>query len=161
VGAIEAANTVAVGLVIHGTLAAGGHLLEVLVFWALGQVTLVVSARIYHWMAPFDVHDALEKDNVAVGVAFAGMLLGIGNIVRFAAQGAFVSWTQNLGFFASVALFGLVALPAARFAADRLLLPGGRLTHELVHQERPNVGAGVMEAVVYVAMSFLIGWSIK
>jgi uncharacterized membrane protein YjfL (UPF0719 family) len=161
VGAIEAANHVAVGLIIYGTLAAGGHVLEVLVFWALGQVTLIAAAKVYNWMAPFDVHDALERDNVAVGTAFAGMLLGIGNIVRFAAQGAFVSWSQNIGFFASVALFGLLLLPAARFAADRILLPGGRLTQELVHQDKPNIGAGIMEAVVYVAMSFLIGWSIK
>lgn len=161
VGAIEAANSVAVGLVIYGTLATGGHVIEVLVFWALGQVTLIASARIYNWMAPFDVQDALEKDNVAVGAAFAGMLLGIGNIVRFAAQGTFVSWSQNIGFFVSVALFGLVALPAVRLAADRILLPGGRLTDELVHQERPNIGVGVIEATVYVAMSFLIGWSIK
>jgi uncharacterized membrane protein YjfL (UPF0719 family) len=161
VGAIEAANHVAVGLIIYGTLAAGGHVIEVCVFWALGQVTLVAAAKVYSWMAPFDVHDALERDNVAVGTAFAGMLLGIGNIVRFAAQGAFVSWSQNIAFFASVALFGLLLLPAARLAADRILLPGGRLTQELVHQDKPNIGAGIMEAVVYVAMSFLIGWSIK
>ncbi len=161
VGAIEAANHVAVGLIIYGTLAAGGHLLQVCVFWALGQVTLIAAAKVYGWMAPFDVHDALERDNVAVGTAFAGMLLGIGNIVRFAAQGAFVSWSQNIAFFASVALFGLLLLPAARLAADRILLPSGRLTQELVHQDKPNLGAGIMEAVVYVAMSFLIGWSIK
>jgi len=161
VGAIEAANHVAVGLIIYGTLAAGGHLLQVCVFWALGQVTLIAAAKVYSWMAPFDVHDALERDNVAVGTAFAGMLLGIGNIVRFAAQGAFVSWSQNIAFFASVALFGLLLLPAARLAADRILLPSGRLTQELVHQDKPNLGAGIMEAVVYVAMSFLIGWSIK
>ncbi len=161
VGAIEAANHVAVGLIIYGTLAAGGHLLQVCVFWALGQVTLIAAAKVYSWMAPFDVHDALERDNVAVGTAFAGMLLGIGNIVRFAAQGAFVSWSQNIAFFASVALFGLLLLPAARLAADRILLPSGRLTQELVHQDKPNIGAGIMEAVVYVAMSFLIGWSIK
>jgi uncharacterized membrane protein YjfL (UPF0719 family) len=161
VGAIEAANHVAVGLIIYGTLAAGGHVLEVLVFWVLGQVTLIAAAKVYNWMAPFDVHDALEKDNVAVGTAFAGMLLGIGNIVRFAAQGTFVSWSQTIAFFASVALFGLLALPAARFATDRIILPGGRLTDELVHQEKPNVGAGIIEAVVYVSMSFLIGWSIK
>jgi uncharacterized membrane protein YjfL (UPF0719 family) len=161
IGAIEAANHISIGMIIYGTLAGGGHVLEVLVFWALGQATLVAAAKVYNWMAPFDVHDALEKDNVAVGSAFAGMLLGIGNIVRFAAQGTFVSWTQNIAFFASVALFGLILLPVARLATDKLILPGGKLTQELVHQERPNVGVGIIEAVVYVAMSFLIGWSIK
>jgi uncharacterized membrane protein YjfL (UPF0719 family) len=161
VGAIEAANHVAIGLIIYGTLYAGGHVLEVLIFWALGQLTLVAAARVYAWMAPFDVLDALEKDNVAVGSAFAGMLIAIGNIVRIAAQGAFVSWAQNIGYFASVVLFGLLLLPLVRLAADKVILPGGRLTDELVHQEKPNWGAGLIEGVVYVAMSFLIGWCIK
>jgi uncharacterized membrane protein YjfL (UPF0719 family) len=161
VGMIEAANHMAVGLIIYGTLASGGDVLAVLVFWLLGQVTLIVASLVYHWMAPFDVQQAIEQDNTAVGAAFAGMLLGIGNIVRFACQTPFVSWTQNLSFYASVVAFGLVALPVARLVTDKLILPGKRLTDELVRQERPNIGAGAVEATVYVAMSFLVGWCIR
>ncbi len=162
VGMIEAANHVAMGLIIYGIISGeGGGIPAVMVFWILGQLTLILAARLYGWMSPYDVHDALEKDNTAVGVAFAGMLVAIGNVVRFAEQGNFVSWTESLTAYVVVVLSGLVALPLARLATDRLILAGGRLTHELVRQERPNIGAGVIEAVVYVSMSFLIGWCIE
>lgn len=161
VGMIEAANHIAVGLIVYGTLASGGDIVAVLVFWLLGQATLIVASLVYHRMAPFDVQQAIEQDNVAVGTAFAGMLLGIGNIVRFACQTPFVSWTQSLSFYASVVVFGLIVLPVARLVTDRLILPGKRLTDELINQERPNIGAGAVEATVYVAMSFLVGWCIR
>lgn len=56
-----------------------------------------------------------------------------------------------------VAGLGLVLLPVARLATDKLLLAGGSLTRELVGQEVPNVGAGVLEGAIYVCISFLIG----
>jgi len=161
VGMILAANHVAMGLIVFGAVTGeGGGVVTVLAFWLLGQATLILAGWIYNRMAPFDVRDAIEKDNTAVGIAFSGMLLSIGNIIRVAEGGNFVSWSQNLGFYATVILFGLLALPAARFATDRLILPGRRLTDELVNQEHPNLGAGVLEAVVYFIMSFLIGWCI-
>lgn len=161
VGIIEAANHVAMGLIIYGAISGGGGVKAVAGFWVLGQLTLIAAAWIYNRMAPFDVHEAIERDNVAVGTAYAGMLLAIGNIVRFAEQQGFVSWTQNIAFYATVVLFGLLALPVTRLITDKLILPGKRLTDELVNQERPNIGAGAIEAVVYVSMSFLIGWCFK
>ena len=55
---------------------------------------------------------------------------------------------------------GFLTLPIVRMATDKLILPGQKLTDELVHQERPNVGAGAIEGMIYLAMSFLIGWCI-
>jgi uncharacterized membrane protein YjfL (UPF0719 family) len=161
VGMIEAANHLATGLIIYGALSGGARMLEVIGFWLIGQVSLILASFLYNRLAPFDVQDAIERDNAAVGTAFAGMLLAIGNIVRFAQGQHFLSWGQNLGYFATVVLFGLISLPLARFATNRIVLPGKRLTDELINQEHPNVGAGVLEAAVYIAMSFLIGWCFK
>jgi uncharacterized membrane protein YjfL (UPF0719 family) len=161
VGLIEASNHIAMGLIIYGIVSGeGGGIVGVIVFWGLGQLSLILAAMVYGLITPYDLHDALEKDNAAVGAAFAGMFLGIGNIVRFAVQGSFVSWQESITSFAVVVLFGLLALPLARLATDRLILPGKRLTQELVNQRRPNIGAGVIEGVVYVSMSFLIGWCV-
>jgi uncharacterized membrane protein YjfL (UPF0719 family) len=161
VGMIEAANHMAMGLILYGVVAGGGGIMEVAGFWVLGQTSLIVAAYVYERSARFDVHEAIERDNVAVGTAFAGMLLAIGNIIRFAEGQSFVSWNQNLGYFVTVVIFGLVALPITRLATDRVILPGRRLTAEIVSQEHPNVGAGVIEAAVYISMSFLIGWCFK
>ena len=56
-----------------------------------------------------------------------------------------------------VVISGLMALPVLRWITDRLILPGRRLNDELIRQDRPNIGAGVIEGTVYGCMSYLIG----
>ena len=155
-GAIEGGNHIAVGLITAGALSGEGGLLSGAVFWILGQAGLVVAGLLYNKMTSFDLHEEIEKDNAAVGVAFAGVLIGFGNIIRLAGEGDFVSWTQNLSEFGYYAAVGLVLLPLVRIFADKVLLPGVRLTDALV-QDVPNVGAGAIEATTYVAASMLIG----
>ena len=155
-GAIEGGNHVAVGLITAGALSGEGGLLSAAVFWVLGQVGLIVAALMYNKMTSFDLHHEIERDNTAVGVAFAGVLIGFGNIIRLAGEGDFVSWTQSLSEFGYYAVVGLLLLPLVRLFADKVLLPGARLTDELV-QDVPNVGAGAIEATTYLAASILIG----
>ena len=155
-GAIEGGNHVAVGLITAGALSGEGGLLSGAVFWVLGQAGLIVAALLYNKMTSFDLHDEIERDNTAVGVAFAGVLIGFGNIIRLAGEGDFVSWTQSLSEFGYYAVVGLLLLPLVRLFADKVLLPGARLTDELV-QDVPNIGAGAIEATTYLAASILIG----
>ncbi len=158
-GAIEAGNHIANGLIISGALSGQGDLLTALVFWLLGQLALIVGSKIYTAMVAFDVHDEVEKDNVAVGVAFAGVLVGLGYIAGLATSGDFVSWAANLGEYGVYVGVGLLLLPVIRWTADRVLVPGVSLDDELVGQEHPNLGAGILEAFSYVAAAILIGWS--
>lgn len=161
VAMVTAANHVATGLILNGVLSGeGGGVVALLVFWVLGQAALIVGAKVYDRLTPYDTQAAMEKDNVAVGTAYSGVLLAIGNIVRFSVAGDFTSWTAGLAGFGISVLLGLVLLPLVRLAADKLILPGGRLTQELVSQDQPNIGAGVIEAVCYFSMSFLVGWSL-
>ena len=158
-GAIEAGNHIANGLIISGALSGQGDLSTALAFWILGQVALIVGSKIYTAMVAFDVHDEVEKDNVAVGVAFAGVLVGLGYIAGLATSGDFVSWAANLGEYGVYVGVGLVLLPVIRWTADKVLVPGVSLDDELVGQEHPNLGAGIIEAFSYVAAAILIGWS--
>ncbi len=159
-GAIEAGNHIAVGLMTAGALSGEGDLITAGAFWLLGQVVLIVASVLYAALLPFDVHDEIERDNVAVGVAFAGVLIAIGNVVRLGSEGDFISWYQNLSEFGSFTLAGLILLPVVRVFADKVLLPGAKLTDELVNQEKPNIGAGMIEAASYFAASMLIGWTL-
>lgn len=162
VGLVTASNHVAMGLILSGLLSGeGGGFLTLAVFWGLGQLVLILAAKLYDFMTPYDVQEALAKDNVAVGAAYAGMLLAIGNVIRFAVQGNFTGWAQSLMSFTQVVVFGLVALPIVRWVTDRLIFPGKRLTDELIRQDQPNIGAGVIEGTVYVCMSYFIGWCIQ
>ncbi len=160
-GVILAANHIATGLIIYGAISGeGGDLITACVFWILGQIALIIASLIYNLITSFDVHDEIEKDNVAVGVAFAGMLIAMGNVICVGLSGDFISWSVNLTQFGAFVLFGLILLPVLRFVTDKILLPGENLTKELIHQETPNVGAGAIEAFSYIAASFLLGWVI-
>lgn len=158
-GAIEAGNHIANGLIIAGALSGQGDLVTALVFWCLGQIALIAAGRIYTAMVRFDLHDQVEKDNVAVGVAFAGVLVGFGYIAGLATSGDFVSWPYNLAQYGTFVGVGLVLLPVIRWITDKILVPGVSLDDELVGQEHPNLGAGILEAFAYIAAAMLIGWS--
>ena len=155
-GAVEGGNYIAVGLITAGAMSGEGGLLPGLVFWISGLVALVIAGLLYDRITSYDLHYQIEKDNVAVGVAFAGVLIGFGNIIRLAGEGDFVTWNESLTEFGYYTLVGLILLPLVRFFADKVLLPGASLSDELV-KERPNLGAGVIEAVSYLAASMLIG----
>ena len=155
-GAVEGGNYVAVGLITAGAMSGEGGLLPGLVFWVLGLVALIVAGLLYDKITSYDLHEQIEKDNVAVGVAFAGVLVGFGNIIRLAGDGDFVSWNESLTEFGYYTVVGLILLPFVRIFADKVLLPGASLSDELV-QDRPNLGAGFIEAVSFLAASMLIG----
>lgn len=160
-GVVECAVYLATGLIIFGAISGEqGGLVTAIVFWGLGQIALILTGLIYNLITPYDIHYHIEKDNVAVGVSFAGALIAIGNVIRHAVSGDFHSWSENLGVFVSFVGLGLVLLPIIRFATDKVLLPGAKITDELVHQEKPNLGVAFIEAFSYIGASFFIVWSI-
>ena len=156
VGVLEGANYVAVGLITAGAMSGEGGLVPGLAFWVTGLAALVVAGVLYDRITSYDLHDQIEANNVAVAVAFGGVLVGFGNVIRLAGEGDFVSWNESMTEFGYYLVVGLVLLPLVRLFADKVLLPGARLTDELV-QEQPNLGAGVIEGVTYLAASMLIG----
>ena len=156
VGLLEGANYVAVGLITAGAMSGEGGLASGLVFWIAGLAALIVAGLLYDRITPYDLHDELEKGNVAVAAAFAGVLVGFGNVIRLAGEGDFVSWNQSLTEFGYYTVAGLALLPFVRLFADKVLLPGARLGDELV-REHPNLGAGVIAGATYLAASMLIG----
>lgn len=164
-GVVEGAIALASGLIIFGAVSGEGTslvhgIITAVTFWAVGQVVLVLTSIIYNLSLSYNVFDEIEKDNVAVGVSFAGVLIAIGNLIRFAISGDFISWGVSFSNVGIDLIIGLLLLPVVRFLADRVLLPGRRITDELVNQEKPNVGVALIEAFAYIGGSVLITWCI-
>ncbi len=160
-GVVEFAVFVATGLNIFGALyGQGGSVFTAIAFWALGQTVLVLVGKYYNLITQYNIHEQIEKDNVAVGIGFAGALIGIGNLLRAASAEHFISWEANLITFGLYMVVGLILLPVARVLTDRILLPGRSLADELVNQAKPNQGAAFLEASSYIGASFLITWCI-
>ena len=165
-GAVVFATYIATGLVINGAVSGvavldtTGTVISVVVFWALSQIGLIVAEFIYDAITSYDIHEQIEKDNVAAGIAFGGALIGIGNILRHAAAGDLIAWSISLREFGLELALGLILLPIVRFLTDKILLPGRNLADEIVNQENPNTGAAFIEAFSYIGASFLIVWSL-
>lgn len=164
VGLIEAASAIASGFILFGAVVGDseGSLLHQIttatVFWLVGQVLLIITSKIYQLITPYDDLKLIEQDNVAAGVGFAGSLIAISILLEKALQGDFFSWVESFENLAYYTLIGLVFLPIVRWLTDKILLPGRKLTDEIANQEKPNIGAGVIEAFAYIGGSVLITW---
>ncbi len=164
-GIIEGANAIATGLVVMGAIygegaGPGGPFVTALLFWLLGQLILWITTFVYNLITPYDIHEHIEKGNIAVGVGYAGAIIAIGILINNAIMHDFVNWSVSGELVAFNVVFGLVFLPIARILTDKILLPGQKLTDEIVNQEHPNVGAAVVEAFAYVGGSLLIIWAL-
>lgn len=158
--AVEAGNHIADGLILNAALGGeSGNWLVGLVCWLIGLGVIVLVSVVYPRVAKYDVFGEIQKrNNPAAGVALAGLLIATGNIVRVAFAAEFQNWLVSFTQYGLVLLFCLGSLVAIRALADLILVPGVKISDEIVHQEVPNLGAGLIEAFAYIAASFLIAW---
>jgi uncharacterized membrane protein YjfL (UPF0719 family) len=164
-GIIEAAIYITNGLILYGALIGESETLlngitTFLIYWIIGNFVLIIASKIFtSWMS-YDIHTEIENDNVAAGISFSGAVLAIGIITMNAILDPFVNWTTTLVDISLQTVLGCILLPIIRLFADKILLPGRKLTDEIVNQEKPNIGAGLIEAFAYIASAILITWSI-
>ena len=154
---VEAGVHIANGLIVLSTQQGEGSLWTGLAFWALAQGVLLIAGRLYEFSTEHSIHEELEKNNAAVGLAFGGVLVGMGNIIRLAVAGDFTTWQDSLVTFGLYVVFGFVALFVIKKLTDVLLAPGVKLSRQQT-EGTPKVGAGLLEAFGYVGGSMLIIW---
>ena len=171
-GVVHAANYIASGFVIYGAvygqvynffpdLAAGpllSGILTALLFWVIGQVILLLTSFVYNFILPYDIHEHIERDNMAVGIGYAGAIIAIGILISHGTEGDFFSWKDHFIKIGIEVLIGFALLPLGRLMADKILLPGEKITDEIINQEHPNIGASMIEAFAYVGSAVLIVW---
>ena len=154
-GAVQGGTYIASGLIVAGAIhGEGGGVPIALVFFALGQVALIIFTWVYNFITPFDIHEEIEKDNVAAGIAFGGTLIAVGIILMKAASGNFISWKSDLSVFGLNVILIFILLPVVRFFFDKLIIPGASLDHEIQFDQ--NLGAGLLEMVVAISFSIIL-----
>ncbi|TFG97443.1 MAG: DUF350 domain-containing protein [Calditrichales bacterium] len=160
-GVVVGANYLANGIIMFGALSGpGSTLATAIVFWLIGQITLIIAVTIYDLITPFELQAEIEKDNIAVSISVAGVLIGIGLLIASAINVEFISWSDHFSRIGYYFAGGVIMLPVLRFISDKTILAGRRLTDELVNLEVPNTGAGLLEAFLYVGTALIIGWTI-
>ena len=163
-GAAEFGINVATGLIIAGAVSGSGggyDLLEAitsLVFFLLGMAVLIAFALFYEFTTPFDIHEEIEKDNPAVGVALGCNLIAIGLVMLKALSGVFLGWTQGIIEFIVFAVIGFVLLYVLRLVVDFLVLPRVRVSQEI--SSGGNVGVAFVEGAVVIGSSLILLFAI-
>lgn len=158
-GAVEFAVYVSVGLVIAGAISGDtGGPETAAAFLVLGLVALILYTLIYEWTTPFNIHEQIESDNVAVGVALAGNLIAIGIVVFKAVFGEFVGWTESIAAFITYAVVGFVLLYAVRFVVDKVLFPHSKLSDELAVDR--NLGAAFIQSAALISVSLILFFAV-
>lgn len=159
VGAVQFGAYLATGLIAAGAISGeGGGVLSSVVFFILGQLSLLVFSLIYERFCSYDVHEELLNHNVAAGIAFGGHLIALAILIMNASSGDFTDWTKDLRefFFADIVAF--VFLPVIRLIVDRMIIPGQSLGREI--REDRNIGAGILEGTTAIAFATILAFLI-
>lgn len=158
-GALEAGSYIATGLILFGALQLeADYPIAALGYWLIAELVLILCGHLYTWMVPYDVHEEIEKDNVAAGVSFGGMLVALGILIEHGIATEHSTWIDGLSFMGLNVLAGVILLPLLRFVTDKVLLPKRKLVDEIVHQDEPNIGAALVEAFSYIAGAIIFTW---
>lgn len=155
VGLVEMGISIATGLVGYASFVGeGGGIASALVFFALGQIALVLLAFAYERMTSFSVIEQIRAGNTAAGLMLAGMLVSYGLILWSSIAGPSLGWEVDLmSFVASVAM-GVLLLIILQWPIDRLFLPGTTFRAEI--EESQNHAAIVVAVAVKVALALVI-----
>ena len=170
-GAVEMAVYIAVALVIASALAGYevtqlgavapsilDEIIRSVAFFLLGVVVLVLYALYYQVVTAYDIHDEIEKDNVAVGVAMAANLIAIAIVVFKAVTGEFVGWGESLISFATFAVIGFILLLVVRWIIDKAIFPRVKVAEEL--SEARNLSVAFVVGSIVIGVSLVLFFAI-
>lgn len=158
-GAVEFGVYIAVGLVIAGAISGeGGGLETSFAFLGLGLVTLVLYTLFYELTTSMNIHEEIERDNVAVGVALGGNLIAIGIVTFKAVFGNFIGWNEGLAAFFTFAVIGFVLLTVVRVLVDLVLFPSVKVAQELAVDR--NLGVAFIEGSVVISVSLILFFAV-
>ncbi len=173
VGYVEAANFISSALVIFGAVSGKtinffsrddnmflhvSGILSLLILWGIGQLFIMLFLKIYIRISRYDIVNQLEKDNVAVGIVFSGILISVSILYSNAIYGDIENFALYLENIAYVLIFGILLLPISRIIIDKIILPRTNLFHEIVVQKIPNQGIALIEAFAYIGSAVLISF---
>jgi uncharacterized membrane protein YjfL (UPF0719 family) len=159
-GVLLGGNYVANGLLLSGAISATETPAQALLFWGYGLMWLLLSSRALSLLLRYELAPQIRRDNRAVALSSAGALIGIGNVLRLALAGPDMGISSALAAVTGYSLAGIAALLLVREICDRLLLPGVTVREEILAQNKPNTGVGLVVGLFYAGASILVGWAL-
>jgi len=153
-GVVEAAGFIATGILLNGAFSGdSGGVVTAIVFFLLGQMSLIAAIKIHQRVYRFDITESVRADNLSAGITVAGLLIAYSLILRASITGDFLGWTTSLTYFVLSAATGIVLLLIFEKAADMVFLPHTTITEEI---RENNVAAVMLIQGIVIALSLVI-----
>lgn len=157
-------SCIATGFMINGAMSGESDnllrgILDLGVYFAVGQVLLILAGVVFQKITSYDVHHVIEHDdNAAAGLSFGGFLAAVGIITKTALSGATSNLLAEIVTTIMLAVSGLVLLILVRTIADKVLLPSSPLGKEVAVDK--NLAAGAIAAASFVSVALAFSFSI-
>lgn len=151
---------VATGLILNAALSGsapslGQAIAASVVFAVLGLVALLVGYVVLGFVGPFRSSRRSGGNDLAASIISAGVLIGLGFVLRLAIAGDFTGWWgPGLLGFAVTFVLGYVLLVVLIFLLDAVLVRSHNLRQIVTGNE--TVAAAVMAGIL-VAVSLVVG----
>nr|MBL0716499.1 DUF350 domain-containing protein [Desulfobacterales bacterium] len=88
------------------------------IFFIIGQLGFILFSIIYEKIVAYDLHDEIEKDNIAAGVSFGTTMVAIGILMSHS-----IMITNSIPAFCVWFINGMVLIVISRFIVDKIILP--------------------------------------
>lgn len=159
VGVIKGANYLSTGIIVGGVLLTEvDKPFEAAIFLLFSIVVASIGTIYYNIITPFNIKEEIYKGNLAVAISTGGAQVAFAILIHAGFQLEHSSWSESLMTIGIDVLGGVLILPIIRFVVDKLFLPKRKLTDEIINQEKPNIGAGMFEAMAYIGGAILFIW---
>lgn len=150
---------VASGLIFNAALSGiapslGEAIAATIVFSALGFVALLAGYALLGLIGPFRRRKQLGTENLAASIISAGVVVGLGFVLRLAIAGDFNGWGSGLVGFLVTFVIGYVLLVLLIFVIDIAVVRSKNL-REIVGQN--EVPAACVMAGMLIALGLSIG----
>lgn len=160
-GIVDGAIHFASGQIVAGALTGdGGAIMPTVVFWVAGFVALILLTQVFRLLTGYNDSRMINEGNVAAALGSAGLIISIGMMVGYAVSGTFTGYAEGFRSFGLMLLVVFFLYPVRQIIVQTILLGGGfslwkgRLDAEIADDR--NVGAGLLEAVGYLATALVV-----
>jgi uncharacterized membrane protein YjfL (UPF0719 family) len=156
-GAIQFGSYIGTAFILQAIIAGDSEglfsdLYGTVIFFIIGQLGFLVFSIIYQKITAYDLHDEIEKDNIAAGVSFGATLVAIGILMSHS-----IMITNSIPAFFVWFVNGMVLIIISRFIVDKIILPRHRLDDE-IRIDR-NWGVALIEGGSAIILALLINAS--
>ncbi len=160
VGIIMAATYIGSGLIIAGSISGGLDIGSVILTFFIAQCGFIIFGLVYQLVTKYDDQKEIgQNKNLAAGIGFSGNLIAFSMILtKGLTVDVELSVTWNLAdrllHMLYYGIAGSLLLVILRFITDRVFLPGGRISEEVVKDK--NLNAGYIEATLALSVGAIL-----